>query len=44
MTEVLIFILGMSSVSTIYEIAKTSKSSKSNSMRNSKDYFKRILK
>lgn len=34
MTEVILFLLGFTSITTVYEVTKTSKSSKSNSIKN----------
>lgn len=34
MTEVILFLLGFTSITTVYEVTKTSKSSKSNSLKN----------
>jgi len=44
MAEAIMFLVGFTCVTTVYEIAKTGKSQKSDKARNSKDYYKRILK
>ena len=44
MIEAILFIVGFTCVTTVYEIAKTGKTQKSDKARNSKDYYKRILK
>ncbi len=44
MTEAILFVIGFTCVSSIYEIAKTGKTTKSDKARGSKDYYKRVLK
>lgn len=44
MAEAILFLLGFTCVTTVYEIAKTGKTQKSDKARKAKDYYKRILK
>lgn len=44
MTEAILFLLGFTCVSTIYEISKTGKVQKTDSLKKAKDTYKRILK
>jgi len=44
MTEAILFLVGFTCVTSVYEIAKTGKTTKSDKARGSKDYYKRVLK
>lgn len=42
MAEVMMFLMGFTAITTVYEIAKTSKSNQSNKLKRSTDNLKKI--